>query len=882
MISLLCSIPPATYVKPQIPLVQRCLLPLLLLVALATSPLYAQSGSVEGRVLDLDGAPLSGATVRIPELKGVGAVVRKDGGYRINDVQAGTYIVMATMVGRDTGRLEITLPRNGTVTASFRLAPRVTQTQQVEVIAQRRVQPQNDTRASVTKIDPREAKFLPGGAEDVMRSLRSLPGVVAPNDFSTQLVIRGSGPDQNLIVMDDMEVFNPYRLYGFVSMFNPETVSDITLLSGGFPAKYGDRLSAVLDITNREGSPDGVIAGKINLSVTNANVVLEGKLPDALNGSWILSGRRTYYDLILGPIARSAKLVDGDVAFPNFLDLQFKAVVRPWSEHSFVINGLTSRDATELVSGANRKNLDSFSINDQSFNSLVGGEWRFTPDETILSKTIASWYQNTGETEFGGEGGSRLLYGDVTRDSLSQMIRSLPQAVQDSLRARGINPDNPPALGLSDGNATFTFTKYSLANETAIFTPNHLVEVGAGVDIINTAISFSVKRDSLLKALTQARGRNAPDSIVSTVDHYRAHLYAQDRISVGNILWIQPGVRFDYYKIIDRSYVSPRISASLALDPLTTLRAAYGHYYQSPGYEKLFDRQTFFDLTSPEIANLRAERAIHYVIGIDRMLSEEWKVKGEGYYKKFDDLIVQQKLVGTRYISTPVPGGDPRYAAGWTTPIAVTGDSLTSVPVNDATGAAWGVEFLLQKVGSVGDSPLSGWIGYTLAWANRYRDGVTFPFNFDQRHTVNVVANYRATNWLELGANFQYGSGFPFTAPTGFRPLVVSNVDTSGERRPSVATNIFGEALFTIDRGGVEQINSARLPAYHRLDVRGTFYADWWGLDWAIYLDIVNVYNHTNLLSRSYSVDKETVTLKERDVSMLPILPTLGVSVRFR
>ncbi len=111
--------------------------------------------------------------------------------------------------------------------------------------------------------------------------------------------------------------------------------------------------------------------------------------------------------------------------------------------------------------------------------------------------------------------------------------------------------------------------------------------------------------------------------------------------------------------------------------------------------------------------------------------------------------------------------------------------------------------------------------------------------------------------------------------------MVVSNVDTSGERRPSVATNIFGEALFSVDRGGVEGINGARLPAYHRLDVRGTFYADWWGLDWGIYLDVINVYNHANILSRSYSVDKESVTLKERDVTMLPILPTLGVSVRF-
>ncbi len=86
--------------------------------------------------------------------------------------------------------------------------------------------------------------------------------MLAPNDFSSQLIVRGSGPDQNLIIIDDIEVFNPYRLYGVVSMFNPDAVADVNLVTGGFPAKYGDRLSAVLDVTNREGNYIKRIWGK--------------------------------------------------------------------------------------------------------------------------------------------------------------------------------------------------------------------------------------------------------------------------------------------------------------------------------------------------------------------------------------------------------------------------------------------------------------------------------------------------------------------------------------------------------------------------------------------------------------------------------------------
>ncbi len=842
---------------------------------------FAQTGAIEGTVRDERGRPLSGATVRI-EGESIGGVSRADGTYSVRNVPVGERWALVTNLGYEMVRRRLSVQAGVISRLDIEMKESALQLQGVEVRADGKRQQQSDTRASVTKIDPREAKYLPGAAEDVMRSLRSLPGVVAPNDFSAQLVVRGSGPDQNLIIIDDMEVFNPYRLYGFVSMFNPETISDITLLSGGFPAKYGDRLSAVLDVTNREGEAKGALNGKLNTSVTNANLMFEGQLPGVLNGGWLLSARRTYYDLVLGPIARSMNLVDGDIAFPNFLDVQFKAVVAPWASHSFVVNALSSRDGTELVSSAQRDRIDSISINDQSFNTLIGATWRYTPSANLVSKTMLSWYKNTGETEFGGEGGSQLLYGDISRDSVVQLIRRMPPAIQDSLRKRGIDPDNPPAFGISDGNAAFNFGKITLRNETSWQMENHLLEFGVGGDLISTSVEFSAKPDSLLLALQSASSRGSlPDSVLSSVDYYRVNGFVQDRISFGDRLFLQPGLRFDYYKIIDRAYLAPRISASYAADPLTTVRGAFGVYYQSPGYEKLFDRQTYFDLTSARIADLKAEKSIHYVLGLERLLSQEWQVRVEGYYKSFDDLIIQERLSGTKYTTTPRQEGDRRRPSGWNEPIAVMGDSVTPIPVNGATGEAYGVEFLLQKIGSVGESPITGWLGYTVAWANRYRDGVTFPFNFDQRHTVNLVLNYRVNTWLELGSNFQFGSGFPYTPALGYGPTVVLNADSTGAKSPGLATNVFGDVLFAIDRGGVSNINSARLPAYHRLDVRATMYADWWDLDWAIYLDVVNIYNRKNVLSRSYSVDKSTTNLLVRDVYMLPIIPTLGFSVRF-
>jgi hypothetical protein len=849
------------------------------LLAVLTSA-SAQSGALKGTVRDEEGNPLRSVAV-IVEGTSLGALTNAEGAFRIERVPAGEVWVIARLLSYDTVRRRAVVRAGETATLELTLTAGSVGLGEITVTATKR-QEQSDTRPSVTKIEPREAKYLPGAAEDVLRSLRSLPGVLAPNDFSAQLVVRGSGPDQNLIVLDDIEIFNPYRLYGLISMFNPETVSDITLLTAGFPATYGDRLSAVLDVTNREGERDEALTGKLNASVTNANLVLEGALPAGMTGGWLLSTRRTYYDLIAGPILRSLGLLEGDVALPNFTDVQFKALMRPSSEHSFIVNALLNRDGTELHSAAERDRLDSISIVDQSYNWVAGASWRWAPSTDVLSKTVLSWYQNTGETEFGGEGGSQLFYGDITRDSLINLIRSLPPAFQDSLRARGIDPENPPTFGIDDGKAAFNFRKYSIANQISARLGDHLLEAGAGVDFIRTWFEFSSKPDSMLQALRDAGRRTGfPDSINTVVDFPRAHAFVQDRVGITDELFVQLGGRLDYYGMLDRLYVSPRAAISWAIDPITTLRGAWGVYYQSPGYEKLIDGQTFFDLTSPEIASLRPERAVHYVLGLDRMLDDEWQVKVEGYYKDFDDLIVQQKLAGTKYVSTAVPGADRRFPSGWTRPVIVAGDSITTVPVNGATGEAYGVELLLQKVSAGPDTKLSGWVSYALAWANRHRDGVTYPFNFDQRHTVNVVLSYRASDWLELGASFRYGSGFPFTPATGFSPIIVVRSDSTGEERPSVATNIFGEAIFRVDRGGIENANSERLPAYHRLDLRATVYADWWDLDWSFYLDLVNAYNRSNVLSRSYRVDRGTVELTRRDVYMLPILPTLGFSVAF-
>ncbi len=840
----------------------------------------AQFARIEGSIYDSERMPIAGATIKIPQLKR-GAITQRDGSFALADIPAGTYRIEVSAIGYEAYSATVTVAPNKTERLRIVLRQSSVEAQAVEVTASRRIQEQSDTRTSVLTVDPREAKYKAGGIEDVFRTLQNLPGVTASSDFSSQLIVRGSGPDQNLILLDNIEIFNPYRLYGFISLFNPETISSITLLTGGFGAQYTDRLSAVLDVRNRDGfTGNGYFAGKLNVSITNANIITEGALP-FWNGAWLLSTRRTYYDLLVGPIVRATGAVDGDVAFPNFRDLQLKLTVYPASGHKLFANVLTSRDNTEFTSGINRQSADSISLVDRSYNDAYGLTWQWTPSRTFVANVGLSYYANYGANSFGGVGGSALLNSDPNGGPISNADF---KRLQDSLRQAGVDV---PTLFSVRGETGFRFQKTSLKVDNSWqLDSTHILEFGIQQDWIYTGVVAYLDFDPRLKAIRAANptAPPLPESLSEGINYIRSGIYAQDRWRPLDRLTLTLGARYDYFALIGKTYLAPRVSASYALSPRTTLRAAWGIYYQSPGYEKLFDQQVFLDLTSENVRSLRAERATHSIVGIEHQVSPEWLVRLESYYKGFNDLILPKVVQGTVWKVEKIPGlPDSVYRTrdGWTNPMPTVGDSLTTIPVNSATGEAYGIELLVQKFAPTNGGGFYGWIAYSFAFANRYRDGLRIPFNFDRRHTLSIVGGWRISPSLDLSITFTYGSGFPWTYPVGITPRIVQIRDTTtGQMMAKIDTDWRG-VIFNVDRGGLSNINQGRLPDYHRLDIRLTTYTNWFGWKWSWYLDVINVYNRQNVVGVFYRVNRETLELIERRSTMLPIVPTIGFSVTF-
>ena len=819
------------------------------------------AGSIAGKVSDKDdGMPLQHATVILQgsnlDTKFT-ATTDSVGHFEFIGVSTDSYTLHVRLLGYEEETLiGLRVDGGSQLQLEIRMEESIIPLDEIRVTGQGG-KSREDIRVSVHSLRPARAKRIAGVGEDVFRALQAYPGVLSPNDFVSQLVVRGSGPDQNLILMDDIEIFNPYRLYGMISMFNPDAISGVNLITAGFPAKYGDRLSAVLEVSNKEGDRTIPIGGSMNASITNANLVLQGSSPFNTTGSFLLSARRTYYDLILGPIAKNAGLVKGDVAFPNFADVQAKLVVEPTEGHKLLFNGLASKDAVSILSGPERESPDSISINDGTRNDLLGVAWHFLPSKKLLSKFVLSWYRNRGDSDFGGS----ILDPSLNREFY----------------------ENGDTLGIRFFQAQFTshyaFSKYSVGEALSWSAKNHLLETGIGINFINSSVRWHFVPDEIFEAILQARNVAYPFDIVQTKTYNKSFFYAQDRMKVTEGFMLQPGLRIDYYSLLTTWALQPRLNISYSFDDLTTLRSAWGRYAQSPGYERLLDQEHFFDLTDPSAKSLQPELATHYVLGLDRWLTHEWQLRVESYYKHFDDLLVQEYRHGTIYETTPIQGSDPRLSSGWETPTATTGDSLTSIPVNSGSGGTYGIEFLLEKINVGPDSRLSGWVGYAFSKAERNPYGIVTPYRFDQRHTINVVLDYKLNSWLDIGTRWRYGTNFPYTPPVGITPRILV-LAVNGEDVPLIQTDLDGNVIFDIDRGNEANRYSAQLPSYQRLDVRLTAYADFWDLDWLFYLDVINVYNHENVLAYQFFVNDD-LTTGRNTTGMLPILPTLGFSVRF-
>ena len=573
---------------------------------------------------------------------------------------------------------------------------------------------------SAIQISPKQLSLLPSiGEVDIFRSLQLLPGVSASNENSSGLFIRGGTPDQNLVLLDGVTVYNVDHFFGFFSAFNADAIKDVQLFKGAFPAKYGGRLSGVVDLTGKTGNPSE-FHGNVGVNLLNARANLQIPLFD--KGSLTISGRRSYTDLIQSQLFRDILGVFEQTETPPDVDGLQVNTTEP-SVFFFDMNAKLSYNPTEkdvvalsFYNGADH--LDNFNIlNLERLNGAL--QIDIDIEET---------------TDFGNRGGSAKWsrqwspkwYSNLLVASsryFSQFDRNtdvVVTAVEDNREVANLQFVSVEDNEVKDLTLTFD-------NEVQL-SAQHKLEFGAL--FTDADVDYEFVRDDTLTILDVEQEASYIAGYVS--DTWKPF----DRLS------LQAGIRATHYDVTDEIYWSPRASFDLSLTDRISLKGGASRHFQFINRiinENVTEGSRDFWLLADDDL-VKVSNADHYIIGASYE-TDDFILDVEAYRKDFDNLAEFSLRFQRNDIDL-----DQLFFTG--------------------SGFAEGTEILLQK--KRGD--YTGWVAYTLARIRNTFPGLNNGFEFaalhDVRHEFKTVHSYEIDNW-RLSATFVYASGRPFTEPAG-------------------------------------------------------------------------------------------------------------------
>ncbi|MCZ7603174.1 MAG: TonB-dependent receptor [Melioribacteraceae bacterium] len=544
-----------------------------------------KTGIISGEVRDATTQqPLPGANVIILNTD-IGAACDESGYYVIKNVSPGSYILKVSMIGYESATYaDLIVNPNRNHSANFKLHISVTEMDEVQVSADHFAKPVENP-VSFRTISPEEIRRSPGSAEDIFRVMQSMPGVATAGTKSAQLIVRGGSPEENLTLLDNIEVYNPIHFartgesMGVISIVNPALIQKVDFLTGGFPAKYGDKMSSVFDMTLKEGNRE-TMNTDVNLNIAGFGVTMDGPLTD--NANMIFSLRRGYFDLI-------TSLLDKPVA-PNYYDAVGKISFDLNKDNRISLVGFYYIDQIERT-GIEKGETYSWNrfnyLTRDDYGSAIGINWRSLISEKAFSLVTASYTSNGWNTIQGTE---------LERDLLGEDIR------EDEFSLR------------SEFNYQFS-SKLNL-------------KLGGQFKVINS------HNESWSPADTTRDGTITPANTISYQPdaEFKSMFFLQSSFRVVDPLLISVGLRYDYFSLTNEINFSPRISLSYNLSERARLNFAWGRYYQTPAnYEVAPDERNL---------SLNSSYADHYIAGLEYRLGLDTKVGIEIYHKELSNLIV--------------------------------------------------------------------------------------------------------------------------------------------------------------------------------------------------------------------------------------------------
>lgn len=624
-------------------------------------------------------------------------------------LEKGTYTFVVSYVGFRDSIQTIKLDKDLQINVSIKSA--AIQATEVVVMGERTDKNVKSTEMSKINIGIEEVKKLPAfmGEVDILKTIQLMPGVKGSGDGNAGFYVRGGGPDQNLILLDEAVVYNASHLFGFFSVFNGDAVKSMTLYKGGMPAQYGGRLASVLDISMKEGNSKTYHAeGGIGLIASR--LTIQGPIKKD-TGSFIISARRTYIDVLIKPFIKNTNFAGTGY---YFYDLNTKLNYRLSQKDRLFLSGYFGRDVFSFNSSDN-----GFKVNIPWGNATGCLRWNHLFNDKLFLNTSAIF--SDYQFAFGAEqSGFNFKISSGIRDwNLKTDFSYYPNLLHEikfgaNYTYHKFTPNNVEA---SSGDVVF-----DLGEQIKLFAHEAAVYIGDDFDLnekikINAGLRYS----------------------------YFVHIGPFERYTKDNIGRIVDTIAYKKMEKV-RAYngLEPRASIRYTINSKSSLKASYTHNLQYIHMATLSGVALPTDIWIPCTDKIKPQIGDQYVLGYFRNFKEDlYETSIETYYKTMKNQV--------------------EYKEGALPEDGVKDNLDNALTFGDGWG--YGVELFLKKR----KGKFNGWVGYT--WSHTLRNfpeinnGQDYYARYDRRHDASIVLIYDLNKKWTFSTVFVYGTGNAITLP---------------------------------------------------------------------------------------------------------------------
>ena len=671
----------------------------------------AQKHTISGYVRDLNsGEDLIGANVYIKELS-KGTITNTYGFYSIT-IPAGNYSFAVSFIGYKDYTKKIKLDKNYKLNVS--IGENIITTGEVVVTGERPEDNIESTQMGAIKLPVASIKKLPAifGEVDILKTIQLLPGVQSGGEGNAGFYVRGGGPDQNLILLDEAVVYNASHLFGFFSVFNSDAVKDINLIKGGMPAQYGGRLSSVLDISMKEGNMKTYhVDGGIGLIASR--LTFQGPIKKDTS-SFIISGRRTYIDILSEPFIKKTAKAKGSGYY--FYDINAKFNYRFSDKDRIFLSGYYGKDVFSFV-----KKKAGFAVNIPWGNSTASLRWNHLFNDKLFVNTTFVYSDYNFEFQAEQDDFEMIMFSGIKDLNTKIDFTYLPQ-IRHNIKF-GINhiyhtftPSSATArIGETEFDTGDIIKQY--AHESAIY-------INDDFDLTDRfKISFGIRGSHFMQVGPFTR---------YVLDDFGLH---KDTI-----------VYAAGENIVEYQHLEPRLSMRYSFNSTTSIKAAYTQNYQYIHLAAISSVSLPTDVWVPSSTLVKPQFGTQYAIGFFKNLFDnKFETSIELYYKNLQNQI--------SYKEGMTPGDD----AG----------NNSDANFTFGLGESYGVELFIKK--RVGRT--TGWIGYTISKTTRLFDeinnGIRYPAKYDRTHDLSVIATHEINDHWFASFIFIYATGNRATMTIG-------------------------------------------------------------------------------------------------------------------